>query len=382
MTTQLSLMDLIEQRIAAGKVDLPPANRITAKLQSVTTDPDFAMGDVVELISSDQALTTEVLRVANGAFYGGLSQVRSVRDAVVRLGAPEIVRLAVMSGEKAAYRARTPQLQAMIPPLWQHAVATAMGARWLAKKLGFNNLENEAFIGGLLHDVGSLMLVRIIDDLMIAGELEATLPPAVLVEIIETGHTRRGYELARHWHLPDVYCDVVRDHHERGPVRGRHPDQPGGPGRQGLRAAGHRPGQGRLHPPGRHRRGGHARGQGPGPGPAEHHAGGHAAPGLDTESRTIRSAGPGRGRPPLFRPRRNPEPANPVLDGNRGAGPGVFGELARHSPDTTLQGKGPRHECVYGCQRRVLIFLVIGALVAPPPPWPTIPATWASCSRT
>lgn len=214
MTTQLSLMDLIEQRIAAGKVDLPPANRITAKLQSVTTDPDFAMGDVVELISSDQALTTEVLRVANGAFYGGLSQVRSVRDAVVRLGAPEIVRLAVMSGEKAAYRARTPQLQAMIAPLWQHAVATAMGARWLAKKLGFNNLENEAFIGGLLHDVGSLMLVRIIDDLMVAGELEATLPPAVLVEIIETGHTRRGYELARHWHLPDIYCDVVRDHHE------------------------------------------------------------------------------------------------------------------------------------------------------------------------
>lgn len=213
MTAQLSLMDLIEQRIATGKVDLPPANQITAKLQAVTTDRDFAMGDVVELISSDQALTTEVLRVANGAFYGGLSKVRSVRDAVVRLGAPEIVRLAVMSSEKAAYQARTPQLREMIPPLWQHAVAAAMGARWLAKKLGFSDLENEAFIGGLLHDVGSLMLVRIIDDLISAGELEVTLPPEVLVEIIDTGHTRHGYDLARHWNLPDVYCDVVRDHH-------------------------------------------------------------------------------------------------------------------------------------------------------------------------
>ena len=50
MTTQLSLMELIEHRIAEGKVELPPANRITAKLQAVTNDPDFDMGEVVEII--------------------------------------------------------------------------------------------------------------------------------------------------------------------------------------------------------------------------------------------------------------------------------------------------------------------------------------------
>jgi putative nucleotidyltransferase with HDIG domain len=213
MTTQFSLMDLIEQRVAAGQVELPPANKVTAKLQAVTHDPNFEMAEVVELIGSDQALTTEVLRVANGSFYGGLSKVRTVRDAVVRLGAPEIVRLAVLATEKAAYRARTPQLRDMIPRLWRHAVATAMGSRWLAKKLGYAEQENEAFIGGLLHDVGSLMLVRIIDDLTAAGELEVTLPPPVIAEIIDAGHTRHGSELARHWNLPEIYCDVVRDHH-------------------------------------------------------------------------------------------------------------------------------------------------------------------------
>ena len=214
MTAQLSLVDLIERRIADGKVDLPPANQITAKLQALTTDPDFDMNEVVEIISSDQALTAEVLRVANSSFYGGLSTVRTVRDAVVRLGAPEIVRLAVLSTEKAAYKARTPQLSGMIPHLWNHAVAAAVGARWLARKLGFTDLENEAFIGGLLHDVGSLMLVRIIDDLTVSGDLEVALPPAVLAELIATGHTKHGYALARHWNLPDVYCEVVRDHHD------------------------------------------------------------------------------------------------------------------------------------------------------------------------
>lgn len=213
MTTQLSLLDLIEQRIAEGRVELPPANEITSRLQAVTTDPDFAMGEVVEIIGSDQALTAGVLRVANSAFYGGLSPVRTVRDAVVRLGAPELVRLAVLSAEKAAYQASTPQLREMIPDLWRHASATAMGARWLARKLGFADQENEAFIGGLLHDVGSLMLVRIIDDLMATGELEVALPPAVLAEVIDTGHTKHGYHLAQHWNLPEIYCEVVRDHH-------------------------------------------------------------------------------------------------------------------------------------------------------------------------
>ncbi|MFO7608556.1 MAG: HDOD domain-containing protein [Candidatus Krumholzibacteriia bacterium] len=213
MTTQLSLLDLIEQRIAEGRVELPPANEISSRLQSVTTDPDFAMGEVVEIIGSDQALTAGVLRVANSAFYGGLSPVRTVRDAVVRLGAPELVRLAVLSAEKAAYQASTPQLREMIPDLWRHASATALGARWLARKLGFSDQENEAFIGGLLHDVGSLMLVRIIDDLMATGELEVALPPAVLAEVIGTGHTKHGYHLTRHWNLPEIYCEVVRDHH-------------------------------------------------------------------------------------------------------------------------------------------------------------------------
>ncbi len=213
MSTQLSLMELIEQRIAEGRVELPPANQITAKLQALTSDPNFDMGKVDETISSDQALTTELLRVANGAFYGGLSKVKTVREAVVRLGAPEIVRLAVLAKEKSSYRAATPQLSAMLEPLWRHAVAVAMGARWLAKKLGFRDLENEAFIAGLLHDVGNLVLVRVIDDLIAAGELDAALPEAVLVELIDTGHTRHGHALALHWNLPEVYCEVVRDHH-------------------------------------------------------------------------------------------------------------------------------------------------------------------------
>jgi len=208
-----SLMDRIEARIANGEVALPPANRITARLQAVTTDPDFNINEVVELIASDQALTSDILRVANGAFYGGLSEITTVKDAVVRLGAPEVTRLAVLTTEKVNYTVSAPELNAKMPAMWLHAVATAMGARWLARKLGFMDLENEAFIAGLLHDVGNLLLVRVIDDLM-TEDPSHEMSDSLLTEILDSGHTRHGHALAEHWHLPEMYCDVIRNHHE------------------------------------------------------------------------------------------------------------------------------------------------------------------------
>ena len=166
MTGDLSLMDRIEARIDSGQIELPPANQTSARLRTVTADPDFDIQEVVQLVGSDQALTAEVLRVANGAFYGGLSEIRTVADATVRLGAAEIARLAALAAEKANYTARNPALQAKMPDLWNHSVGAAMGAKWLAAKLGFKDLVNEVFIGGLLHDVGALLMVRIIDDIV------------------------------------------------------------------------------------------------------------------------------------------------------------------------------------------------------------------------
>lgn len=208
-----SLLQIVEERIAAGQVELPPANRVTQKLQVVTADRNFDMAEVEELITSDQALTADVLRAANSAFYGGLAEITTVRDATVRLGTPEVVRIAILATEKNQFQVRNPVLKALMPDLWSHAVATALGARWLARKLGFADLENEAFIAGLLHDVGNLLLVRVIDDITADGGVEFNLTRPLLLEILDSGHTRHGHMLAEHWHLPEAYCQVVRDHH-------------------------------------------------------------------------------------------------------------------------------------------------------------------------
>lgn len=213
MTGNVSLLDRISAKVSAGDFQLPPCNGMVEKLQQITSNPDFDIQDVVEVISNDPSLTTEILRVANSSFYGGLTEIKTVKDAAVRLGPQEVVRISVLVTEKALYQVKTPSLKAFLEPLWQHAQATAIGSRWLTNKLGYHDLENQAFIGGLLHDAGSLLLVRVIDEIFQEDPSAATLSETLIAEIIETAHTSEGHKMAELWGLPDLYCNIIRDHH-------------------------------------------------------------------------------------------------------------------------------------------------------------------------
>lgn len=214
MTGKGTLLQQIESRIEKGNVKLSPASQIHSQLHEITREPDYDISKVIQLISSDVALTTEILSVANSAFYGGLTEINTVKDAVVRLGTPEIVRLAILVVEKSNYQVETPALKVFLEPLWAHAQATAWGSRWLAMNLGYENQESEAFIGGLLHDMGKLILVKVLDDILQGISPQPNLPENLIVEILDSTHCDQGYKMAHQWELPQKYCDIIRDHHQ------------------------------------------------------------------------------------------------------------------------------------------------------------------------
>lgn len=214
MSESLSLLQLIEQAIASLEVALPARNQTAVHLQNVLAHPGYEVNEILDIVESDQALTAEVLRVANSPFYGGLSEITTVHNAVVRIGGPEVVRLAIAAVEKESYRVQDRALGELMAPLWNHAMGVALGARWLARKLGYNDLENEVFIAGLLHDVGKLLLIRVCDDLISSDRITQAIPDAVILEILEEGHCRHGAALLDHWGLPAAYKTVVLQHHD------------------------------------------------------------------------------------------------------------------------------------------------------------------------
>jgi HD-like signal output (HDOD) protein len=214
VTQTVSLLDRIQHLIDSGELSLPVFNEAAAKLQTLSASDDIGTAEVERLILADQVLAAEVLRAANSSFFGGLTEINTVRSAIVRLGLRQVAQLALMASHRSGYDAKDRSIRQMIQQLWMHASATAMASGWLAGRLGFGQqLESEAFLGGLLHDVGKLVTLRAIDEIQTREQAPYDLSPQLLEEILATAHTSLGFGFLKHWDIPEIYCEIARDHH-------------------------------------------------------------------------------------------------------------------------------------------------------------------------
>jgi putative nucleotidyltransferase with HDIG domain len=206
-----SLIDRIQHHVAERAASLPVFSDVALEVQRVVRNEDCTAEEVSRLIQRDQALASGVLRAANSSFYGGLASIRTVQNAIVRLGLEQVTQMVFLASEQSKYSLQNPAWTEHANVLWRHAAGTAMAAQWLARKLRFARLVEEAFLGGLIHDIGDLAILTGIDALWATEKLDV--PPALIAEVIANTHTTVGAELATRWNLPDVYVHIVRDHH-------------------------------------------------------------------------------------------------------------------------------------------------------------------------
>jgi HD-like signal output (HDOD) protein len=213
MLANSSLAGMIDKFVTTKKVKLPVFNSTALRIQKeiAKEEPDGRL--IEKLIVSDQSLTGEVLRVSNSSFYKGLSQVATVRDAIIRLGIKEVSNIVTLITLQHNFQSKVPTVHKIMGKLWRHSVGCAIGASWLAKQTGFQAISHETFIAGLLHDVGKLFILKVIDDMKTTGELENAPSDTVMGEVMQNLHTDQGYLILNHWNLPEKYCQVARDHH-------------------------------------------------------------------------------------------------------------------------------------------------------------------------
>ena len=97
--------------------------------------------------------------------------------------------------------------------LWVHSLACATGAKWLAKKTGYPNLAAESFMAGLLHDIGQLALLKVLDDIHRNKESKAAFSETLINEVLDRMHEEVGYNLMKSWSLPEAYCSIAVNYH-------------------------------------------------------------------------------------------------------------------------------------------------------------------------
>ncbi|MCP4670809.1 MAG: HDOD domain-containing protein [Desulfobacula sp.] len=212
MKKKQAIIDILLSQMEKNE-SIPPLSNNSLLLQrEVTKDsPDFKK--IGNMIKSDPALTSHILKIANSPVYKGLEQVDNVKEAMLRLGINEIKNVVIWAMHQSNFKTQDLFIKKFKKNLWFHSLSCATGALWAAKYLGLENIAQRAFIAGLLHDMGALYLLTALEKIKSARKIENYPSEFVLNELINQFHTEQGYELLKNWNLPEPFLIVARDHH-------------------------------------------------------------------------------------------------------------------------------------------------------------------------
>lgn len=207
------LMIVLERELT----DLPPLPLVASRLLQALGDTESAVNDLSRLISMDPGIATKVLRLVNSSYYGFPRQVTTISHAVVILGFNTVRNLALAI---AAFDNLPLGRNAPIDSdaFWEHSIGVAVCAQVLAqrKKLPVKVAE-EAFLAGLLHDIGKLFLCQHFPNQYRAA-LDEAWRQKVRISPLEqhycgAEHTFVGKRIAERWNLPPALVTTVWCHH-------------------------------------------------------------------------------------------------------------------------------------------------------------------------
>lgn len=194
---------------------LPTLPSVASALVSLTQSPQTSATEIGDLISQDQALTGRVLKLVNSAYYGFPKQIATVNHAVVILGFNRVKNIVLAASIFGIKGSATPQ-RFNAPGFWEHSLGVAVASRTVARDLARGDAE-EAFVCGLLHDIGKLVLSQVAtaeyDACLAAAERRNELIRAMELETFGVDHSEVGSWLAEQWKLPPAVVSAVRRHH-------------------------------------------------------------------------------------------------------------------------------------------------------------------------
>jgi HD-like signal output (HDOD) protein len=197
--------------------DLPPMPQIVFKARQVIADPDSEMAELSDLLESDQAIATKVLKLANSAYYGLSGKVSSIRHASSLLGYNALGQLISMVGGASVLGKTLDGYDLDSAGTWRHSLLTASASRILALKKD-PSLESDAFSAGLIHDVGKLVLDTYVLDRkeeferLTSGGRNSML--AAEQRLLGLDHADIGYEVCQHWNIPATISQAIKHHHD------------------------------------------------------------------------------------------------------------------------------------------------------------------------
>ncbi len=181
----------------------------------VAKDDNSSAQDMAAVLQRDPALTAKILRVVNSPFYGAGREISSVSQGVITMGMRAVTALALST----SIYDMTSKWQSSIDRIrfWRHSLEVAVAAKMIAEAVKYTSVE-EAFVSGLLHDIGLLVLEKSFPEESRHIWQQAEVGKRVFEleqKVWGTNHARVGQFLFEQWNLPTAICEAVGQHHHQ-----------------------------------------------------------------------------------------------------------------------------------------------------------------------
>ena len=197
--------------------ELPTLPSIATAIMEKTLEANISARQIAELVEKDQALALKVLKVANSPFYRRIKEISTIRGAVVLLGFNVLKSIVLSISVLNLFNNKDRQALDFYK-FWQHSIACAVCAKSIAAKILPNSAE-DAFIAGLLHDLGKVIADQLIcrkgqyREVMEAMERAGADILEIEQEVVGIDHASIGKYLMERWNLPSHLSKAVGYHH-------------------------------------------------------------------------------------------------------------------------------------------------------------------------
>jgi putative nucleotidyltransferase with HDIG domain len=215
--------------------NLPTLPSIVMEVNKMLQDNNTSIQQLSGVIERDQALASKILRLVNSAFFGLRSKVGSIPHAITLLGLSTIRNAIISVSIIDTFTDNTSNDTGAaghgtftgfkISDFWRHSIAVAVTSKYLSEMSRLYTVD-ESFIGGLLHDMGKVILFQFFHDHFreVWRVFQTCQRPFYQIEkdILGVDHAQIGAHIAQRWQLPVELIDTIRFHHDpKEPLNGQ-----------------------------------------------------------------------------------------------------------------------------------------------------------------
>jgi HD-like signal output (HDOD) protein len=208
---------LMQAYVEKAMVDLPALPTVIIQVVKATEKETVSTHEIEELISTDAAISTKLLKVVNSAYFGMPKQIFSINQAIAILGMHQVRNLVLSIGVLNALTTDSARTEDMQKCFWERSFGAASCAQLIGRIKRLPPKEQELlFVAGLLHDIGVLFLLTQFTSpyLEVLKASQANQEPLVVVErrALHTDHATLGGMLAEKWNFPEDLTELISRH--------------------------------------------------------------------------------------------------------------------------------------------------------------------------